>query len=168
MDNLSFDLSWERNGYMSLQNSRSANPGAQAVDPTRNWSATGNDVTDSVTGGIDVKNLVGALRLKLTVDYNKGSTLYLYGLAAVTTLPAVVQLPQVMSELRRATLDISYPLTARATAGVGYLYENFKVADFAMGQTALAPFAVPSLLTLGNALLPYTAQMVFARLTYHW
>jgi len=168
MDDLSFDLSYERNGYKSLQNSRAASPGVQFTDPTRNWSAAGNDITDSVTGGLDVKNLVGALRLRLTVDYNKGSTLYLYGLAAVTTLPAVVQLPQVMSELRRATLDVSYPLTTRATAGVGYLYENFKVADYAMGQTALAPFAIPSLLTLGNALLPYTAQMVFARLTYHW
>lgn len=168
MENLSFDLSWERNGYNSLQNSRSASPGPQAVDPTRNWSATGTDVTNSVVGGVDVKNLVGALRLRLTVDYNKGSTLYLYGLAPVTTLPAVSQLPAVMSELRRATLDLSYPLTTRATAGIGYLYENFKVADYAMGQSALASFAIPSLLTLGNALLPYTAQMVFARLTYHW
>ena len=168
MDNLAFDLSWERNGYKSLQDSRAASPGVQQADPTRNWSATGNDITNSVTGGVDVKNLVGALRLKLSVDYNKGSTLYLYGLAAVTTLPAVSQLPQVMSELRRATLDLSYPLTSRATAGIGYLYEDFKVADYAMGQTALAPIAIPSLLTLGNALLPYTAQMVFARLTYHW
>jgi hypothetical protein len=167
-ENLSFDLSYERNGYKSLQDSRAANPGVQFTDPTRNWSAAGDDVTHSVLGGLELKNVIGALRVKLSVDYNKGSTLYLYGLAAATTLPAVSQLPAVMSRLRRATLDLSYPITVRATAGIGYLYEDFKVADFAMGQSALAPFAIPSLLTLGNAVLPYTAQMVFARLTYHW
>jgi MtrB/PioB family decaheme-associated outer membrane protein len=167
-DDVSLDVSYDRNGYKSLQDSRSASPGVQFTDPTRNWSATGNDVTQSVTGSLEVKNLIRALRLKVTFDYNKGSTLYLYGLAPTTTLPAVSQLPTVMSRLRRAMLDLSYPVAARATVGLGYIYEDFKVADFALDQTALAPIAIPSLLTLGNALLPYTAQTVFARMTYHW
>jgi len=167
-DNISFDVSYDLNVYKTLQDSRSASPGVQAADPTRDWSNNADDRTNSVLADLDVKNFIGKVRLKVTGDFNKGSTLYLYGLAPVTTLPAISQLPAVMSELRRATIDLSYPLSARSTVGVAYWYEQFIVSDFAMGAPALAPIAVPSLLTLDNALLPYTAQTVFVRLTYHW
>jgi MtrB/PioB family decaheme-associated outer membrane protein len=167
-DDISLSLSYDRNRFASLQDSRSASPGVQFSDPTRNWSANANDLTHSVLGDVDLNHLAGNFRLRLTIDFNKGSTLYLYGLAPVTTLPAVSQLPSVMSELRRGMIDLSHPLTTRATLGIAYAYEQFIVSDYAQGQAALAPFAIPSLLTLGNALLPYTAQTVFARMTYHW
>jgi len=167
-DNISFSVSYDLNVYKTLQGSRAASPGVQALDPTRDWSANANDRTNSVLADLDVKNLVKKLRLQVTGNFNKGSTLYLYGLAPVTTLPAVSQLPTVMSELRRWTIDLSYPLSTKTTVGLAYWYEQFLVSDYAMGASALAPIAIPSLLTLDNALLPYTAQTVFVRLTYHW
>jgi MtrB/PioB family decaheme-associated outer membrane protein len=167
-DNLSMSLSYDLNTYQTLQNSRSASPGVQFTDPTRDWSASGNDRTHSVLADLDVRNLVGKLRVKVTANFNKGSTLYLYGLAPVTTLPAVSQLPAVMSELRRGTIDVSYPLSERATVGLAYWYEQFLVSDFAQDANAIPTLNIPSLLTLGNVLLPYTAQTVFARVTYHW
>ena len=95
-ENLSFSLSYDRNRYTTDQNSRAASPGVQAADPTRNWSANGNDVVHSVLGDVDVKHvLIEKLGLKGTLNVNKGSTLYLYGLAPATTLPAVSQLPAV-------------------------------------------------------------------------
>jgi hypothetical protein len=111
---------------------------------------------------------VGKLRLRLTANFNKGSTLYLYGLAPVTSLPAVSQLPSVMSEMRRGTIDLSYPLSARTTVGLAYWYEQFLVSDFAQDASAIPVLNIPSILTLGNVLLPYTAQTVFARVAYHW
>lgn len=167
-DNISFTVSYDLNVYQTLQNSRSASTTAQFTNPAFDWSASGNDRTNSVLADLDVKNVIGKLRLKMTADYNKGSTLYLYGLAPVTSLPAVSQLPSVMSELRRVTIDLSYPLSTKATVGLAYWYEQFLVSDYAMGAPALAPVAIPSVLTLDNALLPYTAQTVFARVTYHW
>jgi MtrB/PioB family decaheme-associated outer membrane protein len=167
-DNISMSLSYDLNTYQTLQDSRSASPGVQFTDPTRDWSANGNDRTHSVLADLDVKNLVGKLRVKLTANFNKGSTLYLYGLAPVTTLPAVSQLPSVMSELRRGTIDLSYPLSERTTVGLAYWYEQFLVSDFAQGANAIPTLNIPSILTLGNVLLPYTAQTVFARVTYHW
>jgi MtrB/PioB family decaheme-associated outer membrane protein len=167
-DDISLSLSYDLNRYTTLQDSRSASPGVQVTDPTRNWSANANDLTHSVLGDVDLNHLAGDFRLRFTIDFNKGSTLYLYGLAPATTLPAVSQLSPVMSELRRGMVDVSHPLTTRATIGIAYAYEQFRVSDFAQGQAALAPVAIPSLLTLGNALLPYTAQTVFARMTYHW
>jgi MtrB/PioB family decaheme-associated outer membrane protein len=168
-ENLSFSLSYDRNKYTTDQQSRAANPGVQAADPTRNWSANGNDIVHSVLGDIDVKHvLVQKLGLKGTLNVNKGSTLYLYGLAPNTTLPAVSQLPAVDSQLTRVTFDVHYSVTERATVGFGYWYEKFTVHDFAMGGPALAPYAIPSLLTLGNAILPYTANTFFVRLLYHW
>jgi hypothetical protein len=42
------------------------------------------------------------------------------------------------------------------------------VSDFAQDASAIPVLNIPSILTLGNVLLPYTAQTVFARVTYHW
>jgi MtrB/PioB family decaheme-associated outer membrane protein len=167
-DNISFTVSYDLNVYQTLQNSRSASTTAQFTNPAFDWSANGDDRTNSVLADLDVKNLIGKLRLKMTADVNKGSTLYLYGLAPVTSLPAVSQLPSVMSELRRVTVDLSYPLSTRATVGLAYWYEQFIVSDFAQDGNAIPTLNIPSLLTLGNVLLPYTAQTVFARVTYHW
>jgi MtrB/PioB family decaheme-associated outer membrane protein len=167
-DNISFTASYDLNVYQTLQNSRSASTTAQFTNPAFDWSANGNDRTNSVLADLDVKNLIGKLRLKVTGDFNKGSTLYLYGLAPVTSLPAVSQLPSVMSELRRVTIDLSYPLSTRTTVGLAYWYEQFLVSDFAQDGNAIPTLNIPSLLTLGNVLLPYTAQTVFARVTYHW
>jgi MtrB/PioB family decaheme-associated outer membrane protein len=167
-DTISLSVSYDLNTYQTLQNSRSASPGVQFTDPTRDWSAGANDRTTSVLADLDVKHLVGKLRLRLTANFNKGSTLYLYGLAPVTSLPAVSQLPSVMSEMRRGTIDLSYPLSARTTVGLAYWYEQFLVSDFAQDAGAIPVLNIPSILTLGNVLLPYTAQTVFARVTYHW
>jgi MtrB/PioB family decaheme-associated outer membrane protein len=167
-DSISMSLSYDLNTYQTLQNSRSSSPGVQFTDPTRDWSANGNDRTTSVLADLDVKNFIGKLRLRMTANFNKGSTLYLYGLAPVTTLPAVSQLPQVMSELRRGTIDLSYPLSTRTTVGLAYWYEQFLVSDYALDANAIPTLNIPSILTLGNVLLPYTAQTVFARVTYHW
>src|SRR5262249_7920346 len=150
-ERVSFSLSYARNGYTTNQNSRSASPGVQFTDPTRNWSANGDDVVHSVIGDVDVKHLlVEKLGLKGTLNVNKGSTLYLYGLAPTTTLPAVSQLPPVDSQLTRVTIDLHYNVTERAAVGFGYWFEKFTVNDFAMGGPALAPIAIPSILTLGN------------------
>ena len=168
-DNLSFNLSYDRNDYTTNQNSRSASPGVQFVDPTRNWSANGDDVVHSVLGDVDMKHLfLERLGLKGTLNVNNGSTLYLYGLAPNTTLAPVSQLPPVSSQLTRVTIDLHYDVTARATVAFVYWYEKFTVNDFAMGGPALAPYAIPSVLTLGNAILPYTANTLFASLRYHW
>jgi MtrB/PioB family decaheme-associated outer membrane protein len=167
-DTISLSLSYDLNQYQTLQNSRSASTTAQFTNPAFDWSANGNDRTNSVLADLDMKHLVGKLRVRLTASFNKGSTLYLYGLAPVTSLPAVSQLPSVMSELRRGTIDLSYPLSERATVGLAYWYEQFLVSDFAQDANAIPTLNIPSLLTLGNVLLPYTAQTVFARLTYHW
>jgi hypothetical protein len=168
-DRLSFSLSYDRNGYKTLQNSRTSSPGPQFTDPTRNWSANGDDVVHSIIGDVDVKHLlIEKLGLKSTLNINKGSTLYLYGLAPSTTLTPVSQLPAVNSQLTRFTIDLHYSVTERAAIGFGYWFEKFTVNDFAMGGPALAPIAIPSILTLGNAILPYTANTFFGRLLYHW
>ena len=74
-----------------------------------------------------------------------------------------------MSELRRVTVDLSDPLErADDRRALAYWYEQFIVSDFAQDANAIPTLDIPSLLTLGNVLLPHTAQTVFVRLTYHW
>ncbi len=167
-DHVAASVSYDLNAYQSMQWSRSANPGVQAADPTRDWSANGNDRTHSVLADVDLHNIIGKLRVKFSGNFNRGTTLYLYGLAPVTTLPAVSQLPPVMSELRRGTIDFTYPLKPRVTLGFAYWIEQYRVADFALDQNAQPQLNLTSVLAMDNVLLPYRAQTVSGRLIYRW
>ena len=59
-DNISFTVSYDLNVYQTLQNSRSASTTtAQFTNPAYDWSASGNDRTNSVLADLDVKNFIG-------------------------------------------------------------------------------------------------------------
>ena len=91
-----------------------------------------------------------------------------YGLAPNSSLPAVTQLPTVVNELQRATVDVRYALTAHLAAGGVYWYDSYRVNDFALGPQTLGGLAQPSFLTMGYLYRPYTANTVMARLTFLW
>ena len=59
-------------------------------------------------------------------------SLYVYGLAPNTTLAPVVQLPAVVNELQRATVDVRYHFTSHFGAGLVYWYDKYAVNDFAL------------------------------------
>src|SRR5713101_7766885 len=103
---LGANYEWER--YASLQASRQANPGPQFNDPTRDWTTHGDDKASTFTASMDLLKLVHKTDLRVAYDLSHAESLYIYGLAAVTTLAAPVQLPAVVNELQRATVDVRY------------------------------------------------------------
>ena len=59
-------------------------------------------------------------------------------------------------------------LGARLSANFSYLYEPFRVFDFAFDQTVVDSIVQPSSLVLGYVYRPYTANSAVLGLKYWW
>jgi len=180
-DWVTFGASYDIETYRTLQWSRQANPGVQFNDASRDWSTNGRDRVHSFLANVDFTGIGQRLDVRTNYDFNRGSTLYLYGTGSVldrtlpegstvvaSTLPAPVSLPEVMSELTRATVDATYKLTSRFSVGMSYWFERYKVEDFALDAQAIPQLNLPSSLLLGYQYLPYTAHTLWGRLIVHW
>lgn len=56
----------------------------------------------------------------------------------------------------------------RTAAGVVYWFDKYKVEDFARSPATITGISMPSGLLLGYLWRPYTANTVWARLSYFW
>jgi hypothetical protein len=85
-----------------------------------------------------------------------------------TTLPPPAQLPPTLSQLNRATADVTYALNSRVSLGFSYWYEDFKVEDFTLDADANPDLVRGNVLLIGYLYRPYTASTYWARLIYRW
>ncbi len=106
--------------------------------------------------------------MRLAYNYSHAESVYVYGLAANSSIPPVVQLPAVINAFHRGTVDLRYYLTRHLAAGGSYWFDKYSVNDFALGAQTLTTLAEPSFLMLGNVYRPYTANTITGRLTYIW
>ena len=170
--------SYER--YHALSRSRQANPGAQFTDPSRNWATDAIDGVHSFMLNADVLRIAGKLDLRVLYDFSRARARYDYTAGPVadrtlpeevvvpTTLPAPLALPPTLSELQRATLDVTYPLASRLSLGMSYWYEQYRVNDFTLDIDANPDLARGQALLMGYLYRPYSANTVWLRLIYHW
>ena len=167
-DAVSFGMNYNFEKYTALQNSREANPGVQFNDPTRDWTTSGNDKAQTFNASLDLLKVWPKTDVRVGYDYSHAESLYVYGLAPNTTLPPVVQLPAVVNQLQRGTLDVRYHVTTHLAAGFVYWYDKYAVNDFATSAQTLTSITQPSFLMLGYLDRPYTANSFSVRLTYFW
>jgi MtrB/PioB family decaheme-associated outer membrane protein len=160
--------------YTALQRSRQAAPGAQFVDPTRDWTLDTADRVHTALATLDLVRLIPRTELNLTYSYTRSKALYVYGVVPGSTLfagglfPAERQLPPVANELRTGTVDLRYFLTPRVAVGFLYWYDRYRVDDFALGPQTIDRIDLPGTLLLGYLYRPYTAHSAWIRLTYLW
>ena len=181
--NLGLMYGWEK--YTALQASRTALPTTEASqvnlpddqkqfnDPRRDWTDNSADKVRTFNTSLELVKLVRNTDVKLGYDYSRASSTYVYGLAPnpAPDIKLPVQLPAVVNELQRGTLDVRYFVTRRLAVGGVYWYDKYGVDDFALGPTpslAVPATASSTLMLLGNFYRPYTAHTVTARLTYLW
>jgi hypothetical protein len=165
---VSVGLSYEYEKYTALQASRQANPGVQFNDPTRDWTTDSGDKARTLTASMDLLKLWPKTDLRVAYNVSHAESVYVYGLAANSSLAPVTQLPTVVNELQRGTVDFRYYLTAHLAAGGVYWYDKYRVDDYALGEETLTSLAQPSFLMLGYLYRPYTANTVMGRLTFFW
>jgi MtrB/PioB family decaheme-associated outer membrane protein len=165
---LSVGGSYQYEKYTALQASRQANPGPQFDDPTRDWTTDSADRAHTFTASADLLKLFPKTDLRVAYDLSHAESVYVYGLAPNTTLPPVSQLPPVRNTRNRLSADGRYMLTRSIGIGLVYWFEKYNVEDFAFSPATLNAVAQPSFLSLGYLYRPYTANTLWARVTYLW
>ena len=118
--------------------------------------------------------------LHLAYDFSRTRAIYNYITGPVpdrtlpeevvvpSSLPTPTELPPTLSELQRATADVTYPLSARLSVGLSYWYEQYRVQDFTLDIDANPALVRGQALLIGYLYQPYTAHTVWGRLVYHW
>lgn len=154
--------------YAGLQRSLSANPGAQALDPRREWTTDARERVHYVSIYVTPPRLGRDTEARLAYDYADARTRYAYGLAPDSPLPPPAQLPETYNRLQQLRAEIRHRLSARLALTGSYLYEPFRVYDFAMDQSVIDGIVQPASLVLGYVYRPYTAHSGVVGLMYFW
>ena len=153
----------------------------QFYDPTRNWAVDTDELVHSVVLSADFLNLWNKFDVRIAFDSNHSLGTYHYITGSVpdrtlpdevtgvpSTLPDPVQLPDVVSNLDRGTVDFVYNFNRRVGLGVSYWFEKYHVEDFALDAESIKNAVTSQAVLLGYMYTPYTAQTGWVRLIVRW
>lgn len=154
--------------YTALQRSRTASPGPQVLDPTRDWSIDAADRVHTVGASLDLQKLVRRTDVRLGYDFSRSKAAYVYFVPENSTLAALQQLPTVLNELRSATADVRFYLTRGLAVGAFCWYDDYAVDDFAFREENVGGLVTTGSLFLGSVYRPYTATAASLRLIWNW
>jgi hypothetical protein len=178
--NAVWGASYSYEHYNALARSRQADTAAEFADPSRNWASDGTDRVHSILLNAGINRIADRFDLGFSYDFNRARSTYDYLTGPVpnrtlpeevvveTTLPAPRELPQVRSELQRATTDLTFPITSRIALGVSHWYERFRVADFTLDIENTPTLVLGRSILMGYLYRPYDANTFWVRLLYRW
>jgi MtrB/PioB family decaheme-associated outer membrane protein len=153
--------------YEGLQRSRSASPG-QEMDPLRDWTTDSAERVHYFSIYAAPPRIGRNTETRLSYDISDASGDYLYTIVPGGPLPAPSQLPEVFNKLQQFHLDVRHRINDKLAATFTYLYEPFRVYDFAFDPTVVNGIVQPSSLVLGYVYRPYTAHAATFGLRYIW
>ena len=153
--------------YFGVQQSRSASPG-QENDPMRDWTTDSTERVNYFSIYAAPPRIGRNTEARLTYDYSHAKGKYLYTVVPGGPLPPPSQLPDVFNKLQQLHIDVRHRLSGRLAATFSYLYEPFRVFDFAFDRTVINSIVQPSSLVLGYVYRPYTAHSAVFGLRYFW
>jgi MtrB/PioB family decaheme-associated outer membrane protein len=157
--------------YAGLQRSRSASPGQsppQETDPLRDWTADSVERVNYFSIYAKPPRIGDNTEARLSYDYSYAEGKFLYGVVAGGPLPPPSQLPKVYNKLQQLHVDVRHRISKRLAATLSYLYEPFRVYDFAFDPSVVNSIVQPSSLVLGYVYRPYTAHSASFGIMYFW
>jgi MtrB/PioB family decaheme-associated outer membrane protein len=168
VDVVAFNASYSRERYEALLWSRTAAPGVQFDDPTRDWFLDQTDRVHTVALGVDLLRALPRTDIRLGYDLTDGTATYVHGLPPNTTLAPPRVLPPLTSRLTMGRADVQYFLRQNVAFGVAYWYENYDVFDFSMNPATINQLNLPAAIYAGYLYRPYTAHTGWVRMRYLW
>jgi MtrB/PioB family decaheme-associated outer membrane protein len=164
-------VSYTYERYFGLQRSRSASPGQtppQETDPNRDWNVDSEERVDYFSIYATPPRIGANTEARVSYDYSFAEGSYFYRVVPGGPLTPPNQLPNVFNKLQQLHVDVRHRLTNRLAATFSYLYEPFRVYDFAFDPTVVDGIVQPSSLVLGYVYRPYTAHSAVVGLMYFW
>ena len=152
--------------YTGLQQSRSASPGTQQQDPTRDWRTDSKETVHYVSFYIEPPRIGRNTEARFSYEYAHARGNYVYEVGS--GLPPPSQLPQTFNKLQDLRLDVRHRLSGRLAARFSYMYEPSRIFDFAFDPSVINSIVQPSSLVLGYTYRPYTAHTGLFGLMYYW
>jgi MtrB/PioB family decaheme-associated outer membrane protein len=153
--------------YSGFQQSRSASPG-QENDPLRDWTTDSRESVNYFSIYAAPPRFRQNTEARVSYDYSYAEGTYFYAIPPGSPLTPPNQLPNVYNKLQQFHLDVRHKLTNQWVATVSYLYEPFRVYDFAFDPTVVNSIVQPSSLVLGYVYRPYTAHSFVVGARYFW
>lgn len=160
-------VSYNYERYAGLQRSRSASPG-QEQDPLRDWTADSTERVNYFSVYATPPKIGPNTEARLSYDFSRATGSYLYAVVPGGPLPPPSQLPEVFNKLQQLHVDVRHRVSNRLVATVSYLYEPFRVFDFAFDPSVVNGIVQPSSLVLGYVYRPCTAHAVSFGFRYFW
>ena len=157
--------------YEGDQRSRQASPGStppQETDPNRDWTVNSKERVDYVSIYAWPPRIGRNTEARVSWDYSHAKGTYFYAIVPGGPLTPPNQLPDVFNKLQQLHLDVRHRISNRLAATVSYLYEPFRVFDFAFDQSVVNSIVQPSSLVMGYIYRPYTAHSAVVGLRYFW
>jgi MtrB/PioB family decaheme-associated outer membrane protein len=152
----------------TLQKSRQASPGPQFDDPTRDWTTDLNEDNHTWTVNADLPKVTTHTAVRFLYEFVHSNGQYLYGLAPNSTLAVPEQLPELTSDIHRASADVEYSFTDRVALGVGYRLDKWDVTDFGRSPDALSTTLIPAFVNILYQWRPYDIHTASVRIRYRW
>ena len=103
---------------------------------------------------------------RVSYDFSHAEGSYFYTVVPGGPLSPPSQLPNVFNKLQQLHLDVRHRLSSKMAVTFSYLYEPFRVYDFAFDPTVVDSIIQPSSLVLGYVYRPYTAHSAVVSLRY--
>jgi len=157
--------------YSGDQRSRSASPGQtppQETDPNRDWTVNSKERVNYFSLYATPPKIGENTEARISYDYSYALGSYLYGVVPGGPIPAPNQLPDVYNKLQQLHIDVRHRISTHWSATLAYLYEPFRVYDFAFDQSVVNSIVQPSSLVLGYIYRPYTANSFVFGARYLW
>jgi len=155
--------------YSGLQRSRSASSDpAQFNDPNRDWTADSHETVNYFSIYVTPPKFRTNTEARLSYDFSYAEGTYLYTIVPGGPLTPPSQLPKVYNKLQQLHIDVRHRLSPKMALAFSYLYEPFRVYDFAFDPSVVNSIVQPSSLVLGYVYRPYTANSATISLRYYF
>jgi MtrB/PioB family decaheme-associated outer membrane protein len=140
---------------------------AQFNDPLRDWTSDASEQVDYFSLYLTPPRF-GKAEVRLSYDYSFAKANNVYTIPAGSPIPTPNQLPEVFNKLQQLRLEGRYRLSSRLAATVSYLYEPFRIYDYAFDPSVVTGIAQPSTLVMGYVYRPYTAHSTVFGIRFVW
>jgi MtrB/PioB family decaheme-associated outer membrane protein len=161
-------VSYNFERYSGFQVSRSAGSTTEAADPLRDWTTDSSEDVHYFSLYVTPPRIGRNTEARLVYDYSDARANYVYAIPPGSPLVPPNQLPEAYNTLHDLRAELRHRLSNRLALTVSYLFENFKVYDFALDPSVIDSIVQPSSLVLGYVYRPYTANSAVVGLLYRF
>ena len=145
--------------YAGFQRSRSAKSDpAEFNNPDRDWTADSRETVHYFSIYASPPRIGQNTEARISYDFSDARGNYFQTIVPGGPLTPPNQLPEVFNKLQQLHIDVRHRISSKLAASFSYLYEPFRVFDFAFDPSVIDSIAQPSSLVMGYVYRPYTAN----------